>query len=482
MNLKKKAIKGVVWSAVQSWGSQGVALVVFFCLARLLTPVEFGLVALANVFLAFMQIFLGEGFAKAIIQRKNIEPAHLDTVFWLNFGVSIALFFITLATASWLGNIFDEPDLAPVLRGFSILFIITSFSTVQQAILEREFDFKSIAMRSLLGISLSGAVGITMAIAGLGVWSLVGQQIVHELVAVITLWRLSDWRPGFKVSMRHFQDLWSFAAATLGFKALTFAHTRADDLLIGYFLDSAALGLYSLAYKVFTILSMLLIKTSNRVALPIFSRLQDDIEQLRQSFHWMTKLTSLVSFPVFISVVLLAHELISVIFGPQWLAAVPVLQLLALVGLMRAATFFKSSVFMALNKPHWRLYLGLLDTCLNLIGFIIAVRWGIVAVAFAYLVRFYLMFPLGQWLVGILIQTSMLEYLQQFLTPFLSTLAMVAAILGIKFSVGAELSPIWVFISCTGCGAIVYVAALFFLDPKLFHKVNELGRLALERS
>ncbi len=482
MDLKQQAIKGVVWSAIQRGGSQSVSFIIFFWLARLLTPVEFGLVALANVFLAFMQIFLGEGFAKAIIQRKEVEPAHLDTVFWLNLFISLVLFGLTLVAAEQIAVVFQEPDLAPILRGFSVLFVITSFSTVQRAVLKREFNFKAIAMRSLWGTSLSGVVGIAMAITGFGVWSLVCQQIIYELIAAMTLWHFSDWRPGFTFSVRHLRDLWNFGITTLGFNALTFFHTRADDLLIGYFLGAAALGLYSLAYRVFTMLSMLLIKTINQVALPIFSRLQDDIEKLTDSFHLMTKLTSLISFPVFTGVALLAHELILLLFGEAWLPAVPVLQLFAIVGTMRAVTFFKSSIFMALNKPAWRLYFGLCDTALNLVGFIIAFRWGIVAVAFAYAVRFYVMFPVGQWLVGILLQTSLADYFQQLVTPLLGTLAMTAAILAVKTALGSGFSPLIILVLCSSCGGAAYLATLFMIEPQIFSQVREFSRLALKRS
>lgn len=482
MSLKKKAIKGVLWTAIQNWGSQAVSLVVFFVLARLLGPADFGLIALANVFLAFLQIFLSEGFAKALIQRKIVEPAHLDTVFWLNFGMSVLLCGITLATAGWIANSFDEPALAPVLRGFSILFIIASFSTVQQAVLERKFDFRAIAMRSLLGISISGVIGVAMALAGLGVWSLVGQQITYELIASITLWRLSDWRPGWQISLPHLRELWTFGMTTFGFNVLTFFHTRADDLLIGYFLDSTALGYYSLAYRIFTIMSTLLANTINQVALPAFSRLQDDLEQLRQAYYWLTKLTSLVAFPAFLSVAILAQELIGVIFGDQWLPAVPVLQLLSLAGMMRAVTFFKSSILMAMNKPDWRLYLGLIDTTLNVVAFIIAVQWGITAVALAYVIRFYVMFPFGQWIVGALIRAPFLTYLNQFTAPVLSAGSMAVAMVGTRTWLYENAAPWVVLVVCSSVGLLVYGLAIVVFAPDLFRKVQELTRLALERS
>jgi O-antigen/teichoic acid export membrane protein len=481
MGLKQKAAKGVVWSVIQNWGGQAVSLIVFFILARLLGPTEFGLVALANVFLAFMQVFLSEGFAKALIQRETIEPAHLDTVFWLNLAVSLVLFGTTLAAADNIAGLFQEPELAPILRGFSILFVIASFSTVQQTVLEREFAFKAIAMRSLVGILLSGLVGIAMALAGFGVWSLVGQQIVYELVAAIVLWRLSDWRPGLQVSLRHLQDLWSFGINIFGFNVLTFFHTRADDLLIGYFLDATALGYYSLAYRILTIMTDLLVNAMNQVALPTFARLQHHLAHLRAAYFQATQLTSLMAFPMFLGVAVLANELILILFGAQWLSSVLVLQLLSIAGVMRSVTFFKSSVLMAMDKSHWRLRLGVIDTTLNTVAFVIAVHWGIYAVALAYVVRFYVMFPVGQWVVGMLIDAPLVAYLRQLAMPLLSAVLMAAAMVATKAIVGPTAAPVAVLLICSIVGSLVYATAIVCFAPNLLKKAQELTRLALER-
>ncbi|MGF1519488.1 MAG: MOP flippase family protein [Nodosilinea sp.] len=479
MSLKQKAVKGVVWTAAQNWGTQAVSLVIFFVLARLLGPADFGLVALANVFLAFMQIFLAEGFAKALIQRQQITQTHLDTVFWLNFGVSILLCGATLLGAPWIAGLFESPELAPVLRWFSVLFLITSFSTVQQAVLEREFEFRAMAIRSLIAICLSGLVGVGMALAGLGVWSLVGQQLTYELVAAIVLWRLSDWRPGLAVGLKPLRELWNFGAMTFGFNAITFVHTRADDLLIGYFLDATALGYYSLAYRILTIMTYLLVNTSNQVALPTFSRLQDDLEQFRRAYYRVVQLTSLVAFPTFVGVALLAEPLILVIFGDQWLPTVPVLQLLSLAGIIRSITFFKSSVLLALDKPHWRLAYGAFDMVLNVVAFAIAVRWGIVAVAFAYFMRAYLVFPIGQWLVARLIHLPWLTYLRQFVAPVLSTVAMTAAILALQSLLGDSLPPLALIVVSTIAGAAVYSLSIVVFAPDLYQELRRLARLAL---
>lgn len=482
MNIKKKAIKGIFWSAVQNWGSQAGSLLVFFVLARLLNPEAFGLVALANVFLVFMQIFLNQGFAQVLIQRQKLEPEHLNTAFWINLGIGAVLTLAVVIAAPGIADLFQQPQLAPILRGFSPLFLITGFGNIQQALLERNLAFRAIAVRWLAGTVLGGVVGVAMAFYGAGVWSLVSQQVVHELVGTIVLWRASTWRPGHTVSWRHFQDLFNFGISIVGFNVLSFFSLHADDFLIGYFLGPVALGYYSIAYRILGVMTQLLVNAGTKVALPTFSRLQDNPEQLRQAFYTATQLTSLIAFPAFLGVVVLAPELIPLIFGAQWLPSIAVLQILALVGLVRAVSFFKDSIFIAMNKPSWTLWLGLLSMVINLISFAVAVRWGMIAVAFAYVIRSYLIFPVGQWAISRLIRVPLLVYLRQFAAPLGSALVMAITILLVKRLLADAIYPQLVLVVCTVLGTIVYGLSIRLVSPALFQRSLAIVQLALSRS
>lgn len=483
MSIKEKAIQGVVWSAIQNWGSQVGSLVVFFVLARLLRPEDFGLVALANVFLAFMQLFLEQGFAQAVIQRENLEAEHLDTAFWVSLTLGGLLTVVGFSISGLAAGFFEQPALTPILQCFSLLFIISALSRVQQAILERQFAYRSIAVRWLVGMVLSGIVGITLALLGFGVWSLVWQQLIHETVGTIVLWWASDWRPGLKFSKLHLQQLFGFGINIIGFNFLNFFNTRVNDFLIGYFLGATALGYYSVAYRVLTVMTQLLVRTTRDVALPTFSRLQSDPERFRKAFYMATSLTSSVAFPTFLGMATLAPELALLLFGEQWLPTVPLLmQILAFMGILRAVTFFKSSVFIAMGKPSWWLWLAVLNVVLNLVGFAIAVRWGIMAVAVAYVIRGYIAFPFGQWAVSKLIHDPLLEYLRQFVAPLVGSVAMAAAMLAAKQPLQDWLNPQMLILVCTLLGVAVYVTAIRLLSPKLFQQLLELVRLALSRS
>ena len=474
MNLKQKAFTGLVWSIIQSSGSQAFSLIIFLLLARLLTPETFGLIALANVFLAFMQIFLEQGFAKALIQRQDIEPEHLDSAFWSQVGCGVLLTIITFFTAGLVAEVFDQPKLIPILHWLSWLFIINSLSKVHNALLSREFAFKVIALRSLLGTVISGIVGITMAFAGYGVWSLVALNLVSELVSLLVIWQAIDWRPKLRFSPQHFQDLFSFGMYLIAFKFIKFFDKRSDNLLIGYFLGEAALGYYAIAYRILESMTELLVNTVNKVALPTFSRLQAEPERFRQLFYKTTQFTCLIAFPTYLGVSIFAPELIVSLFGKQWIPATGAMQILSFEGIVLSVSLFHRTVFMSMGKPSWIVRIGLFNATANVIACLIAVRWGIIAVAIAYVISSYLVFPVSQWAVNKLIKIPLRTYLQQLVTPLVSSAIMIAAISVVKYFLAEAIDPKLLIVVGTSIGILVYSLCVRIFAPLIFKQLWEL--------
>ncbi|MEN8445590.1 MAG: lipopolysaccharide biosynthesis protein, partial [Cyanobacteria bacterium J06555_13] len=386
------------------------------------------------------------------------------------------------ASADFVANGFDQPQLTPILRCFSTLFIITSLSNVQKAILAREFAFKAIATRSLLGLLISGVVGIVMALSGFGVWSLVGQRLTNEVVGSLVLWHASDWRPSFTFSKSHYNQLFNFGISLLALNFVGFFNNRGNDLLIGYYLGSVPLGYYTIARRVLDVLLQLLVRTTSQVALPTFSRLQDDLDQFRKVFYTATQLTSLIAFPVFLGIAVLSLEIVSLLFGPQWQSSVPLIQILAFSGIVQSVSFFKGHILMAMGKPAWRLWQSLLSITLNIVGFFVAFQWGIAAVAIAYVVRRYLVFPIGQWAIHLLIHVSLKVYLKQFISPVIGTFVMAISMLILRRAVVNWFdSDILTIVICSTVGSIVYLAMVRLLSPQLFQMLLDLTKKIVQK-
>jgi O-antigen/teichoic acid export membrane protein len=477
MSLKQKALKGVIWSAIQSWGSQAISFLVFALLSRLLEPKTFGLVAMASVFLAFIQIFIDQGFSTAIIQRQKLSPSHLDTAFWTNIVMGSFMTLIGIAGSGVVANFFKQEQLTPIIACLSLSFLFNALSSVQEAIFRRNLNFKPLALRTLLAMCIGGSVGVTMAFKGFGVWSLVGQQLTGGFSQVLILWRVSDWRPGFKISRTHFQELFAFGINIVGINILNFINRRSDDLLIGYFLGPTALGYYAIAYTLLLNMTQLLTSVLSQVAMPAFSRLQHELEKLRGAFYTVTELISFIAFPAFTGVIVLAPELIEVLFGKQWSSSIPVIQVLSVVGIMHAIGYPQNAATIAMGKPSWQLKMNCLNAITNFIGFAIAVRWGIVAVAAAYSIRACLFLPISSWIIYKLIKIDFSIYLSKLTAPLFCSLITAIVVWLTKNFINnlTHNNILLIFYVILGLG--VYTCLILLIAPRLFRQIIGFKRL-----
>ena len=466
-NLTKSAVVGMIWSAIESWGSKFSSIIIFFFLVRLLEPESFGLLALANSFLGIVKLLQGRGFGKALVQRQDLEPEHIDTAFSTNLSIGFLLTLIAFALAPLIADLFREEDLVDIIRTLSLFFTISSFGTIQEALLQRKFLFKSIALRSLLGNIAGGIVGVIMAFNGFGAWSLVCQKLVDELVGTIFLWRVSGWQPKLRFSDQHFHDLAGLGFASIGFKGINFFNYWIYEFSIGYFLGTTALGYYAIATGIYEVMMQLLVYTIRQVVLPLFSRLQDDQKQFNQVFDDSRKIISIFAFPTFLALAALAPEVVLVMFGEQWRSSIPLIQILSVAGAINSISFLRGDILMALNQLNRQFLLLLPGTVLNIIGLAIAIRFGIVAVAISTLVRRIISFPIGEWIISPVVEIRLSKYLNQFLVPLVSSVMMVLAILGVKQVLGF-LEPKILVIICSIVGFIVYSVLTFIFARDTF--------------
>jgi PST family polysaccharide transporter len=393
-------------------------------------------------------------------------------------GTALLLMIGSIFTASFISSFFGEPQLAPIVRCLSLNFLFTALQSIQVAILNRKLAFKKLAIRSLVSTLISGLLGVVLAWQGFGVWSLVIQQISNYSINVLILWKVSNWYPSFRFSSRHFCDLFSFSVNVLGFNILRFFNQRSDDFLIGYFLGTVALGYYTVAYRLLRVMVDILVNTTAKVAIPTFSRIQKDRGRMLNGFYRVTQLTSFVAFPTFIGVGILASELVKELFGENWLPSVPVMQVLVLVGIIQSISNFNGIVMLAMGKPHWKLAINCLNVILNVIGFMLVVNLGIVAVALAFFVTNLLVTPISLWLIYKLIDLNIKIYCFQYFPCLFSSLAMAFSIIAIKSLLPKSLDDILVLIVCTSIGVLVYLLMILVTAPNFSKQLIKLLKIA----
>jgi O-antigen/teichoic acid export membrane protein len=418
------AKKGIIWSAVNSWTNNILSLAVVTLLARLVSPTEFGLVALASIYISLGQVFISDTVSEALVQRHLLDPAHLDAAFWIMAMLGVLATLVGMCLAPLLGAVFSEQAVVPILQVFSLRLIFDSLLTVPNALLLRRLDFKSFATRSLFANIVGGAVGISVALAGGGAWALVSQQLVNVTVTLVIVSANAGWFPRWTFSGAHARDLIRYSSFSVLARLGYFLVNNVDRMIIGFFLTPTALGIYSLAKRVTEMMSASITGVVVAVAHPLFARDQNDIVELRAALTSMMDRTALVAFPAFFGLASIAQDVVPLVFGNKWTAAVPVLQVLSILMALYAVSTLHGALVRAMGRADWWSGFINLTSAMYVIGFSITGRYGIVVVAYSSLTMFVLVSPLHFWMVKRLLDLKLTSYLTIFIAPLAASLAM----------------------------------------------------------
>lgn len=477
--LQRRVASGLTWTMVHTWGGQALSLVVFVILARLLVPEEFGLVALATVFVALAQLIVDQGLGDALIQRREITQRHIDTAFWVAITTGVVLTVAAFLLAAPIAAAVREPALAPILQVLSITFILSAFTSIPIALLSRELAFRLLAIRAVLSIIGGGVVGIGMALLDYGAWALVGQQIAAAVLSVITLWAAVPWRPRFQASRAEFNELFAFGARVVGSDILGFISRNADNFLIGVFLGTVPLGIYAVGYRILDVSQRLLINVARKITFPAFSRLQHDEPRLTSAYLRVTRVGSVLIVPGYVGLALIAPELTVLLFGQTWAESGPVAAILFLSGPVLAVQAFSGSLLYAAGHPEVVLRFRVITTLANIVGFVVALPFGILAVAAAFTIRAYVLLPLLLVWTRRHAAVRIAEYLAQVRGTAAATLVMSAVIVALKVLGADRIGPGPFLALEVTAGALTFVAVLWLVERSLIGDVWEFAQHVL---
>jgi PST family polysaccharide transporter len=478
--LRARAASGVFWTATSNWADQFARLLVFVILARLLDPEAFGLVALAWVFIGFTEVIAEQGLVDALVQRKQLDRAHLDTAFWMSLAFSVALALLLAVSAAPISAALDEEALAPVLIVLSVVIPIGGLSVVQRAVLTREMAFRSLALRTMIAVAVGSVVGVGAALLGFGVWSLVAQRISTQVTGLLVLWRVSEWRPSLRFSRARFRELFGFGKHVVGFRLLNFFNANFDNFLIGAVLGPISLGFYTVGYRILRLVNQLTSNLVDKVAFPLYSRLQDDEQRFRRAYYKTTSFAALVAFPAFTSLAIMAPGIVAVLFGDKWSESVPVMQVLSVLGLIRSVNYMNSSTLTALGKPSWRVRIVGVTTVLSSCALLVAVSHGIVAVAIAATCVGVVVTPISYWAVNRLVGIDARTYLGHVKGPLIAAAALAAVLFGLAQLLDGAETPLTLCIAL-GAGGAAYVVTIRAVARPLSDEARGLLRDALPR-
>ncbi len=393
--LKHLTLKGLSWSLIANIIRQVLTFVIGVCLARILSPKEFGIVGMVIVFTGFVNIFIEQGLGTAIIQKQDINESHLNSIFCLNIFFGVLCTLILSFASPFIAKFYQMPILKPVIIFLSFNFFISAFNVVQNALLHKNIDFKRLAVIETIAVLFSGIVGIVLALRGFGVWSLAWQALLLTFLTVVVMWISSSWRPKLQFDFVSIKEILGFSGNLLGFNVLNYWVRNFDNLIVGKFLGSIALGLYSKAYQ---LMLMPLNQVSNvvsRVMFPVLCSIKHDKSKVKTVYLRVIRSIALITFPLMIWLFVMSRHFVLGIFGEKWSDMIPIFRIFCLVGMTQSIGTTVGWIYNSQGRTDLQLKWGIFAAVVYLTSFILGLHWGVLGVAWAYCISGYaiLLYP-----------------------------------------------------------------------------------------
>ncbi len=433
MTLHQQAASGAKWTTASSIATTILQFLQLAILARLLSPTDFGLMAMIMVVLGFAQAYADMGISNAIIHRQDATKDQLSSLYWLNIFVSVLIFAVILIVSPLIVVFFREPKLASLLPWSALVFLITPIGQQFQILLQKELSFRPLAMIEVVGAVIGFITAVGFALAGAGVISLILGQLANTagrsfMLAGIGLRR---WRPLLHFRTIDLQGYLGFGLYQMGEKSINYLNSNLDKILIGSLLDAQALGYYSLAWNLAIQPISRISPIVTRVAFPVFAKLQDKIDILRNGYLNVLKVLSIVNFPILMGMMATAPVLIPVVFGQKWLPAVGLLQILSLVALIRSTGNPVGSLLLAKGRADLGFKWNAMLTFTHVPGIYLGAKFGgmngVAIVLLALQVSY--LYPSYYILVRPLINCSFKEYLVPMTSAFALSVIMAGVVL-----------------------------------------------------
>lgn len=427
MSYKKKALTGVFWSSIQSFGTQSVSFVISIVLARLLLPEEFGLIAMITVFMSIGNVLLNAGLGQSLIRTNVPTEEDYSTVFFFNLIGSLIVYVIIYFLAPWIAGFYNQTLLVDIIRWYSIVIIINAFSMVQITRLTKQIDFKTQMKASIPATILSGVLGVILAFRGFGVWSLVWMAICKSILNILLLFCNTKWLPSLEFHLEKFKHHFSFGYK-LTFSALLDALFKdIYQVVIGKYYQPAVLGFYDRANKLNDLPGQSLWMVVARVTYPIFSEFKDDNLRLKSAYKKVMQLLVFINAPLLLIMSALAEPLFCFLFTEKWLPSVPYFQILCWNGILYPVHAFNLNILKVKGRSDLFLKLEIINKIIVIIVLCVSFQFGIYGLLYGSIFVSIVAFFINTYYTGQLIQYRSFEQIKDIVLIIL--IALVSSLL-----------------------------------------------------
>jgi len=472
---RSQAMRGLAWKSLSVVVLQISRSVTAIILARLLTPVDYGLAGMVLVISTLVYVFADLGMGAALVQRKELTEHDRSTVFWFTAASGAFFTLVGIAVSGWVADFYGEPKVAGLFAAFSLCFFISALSSTHAALLTREMSFRTLELRQMISYAVGAVVGIFLAWRGEGAWALIGQQIAIAIAATLVLVVASPWHPRLLFSRDSLRSMGSFGGNVFGARMLFYANRNTDNVLIGRFIGPAGLGAYSLGYNVMLMPFNQIAAPIQEVLLPAFARWQDEPKRIAGIWLRANRLVAAISIPSLLGLIVVTPEFVHAILGDRWHSAIPVIRILCWVGLLQSLQRMNGNILQARERPGLLFRYSVVALVASVIAFVIGLPWGVVGVAAGYAVACTFVEPYYTWLTARTLGIGLREVAASLVGVFEAAIVMTACVVGAKLflldhgvSSGARLGLLVLV------GAVVYLPFCLWRAPEVVAEIRAL--------
>ena len=379
-SLNQKIAVGTLWNFLELFLSKSATTLFTIFLATLLAPKDFGLIAIIAVVFELSGVLVNAGFTQALIRSRTVSDKELSTAFWGNLGIAAVIYLVVFLFSGQIASFFGESILELMVKVLGIGILVNSFRIVQTAILSRQMDFRSQMVAATVGTIISGLVAIVMAYNGFGVWSLVAQMLISQVVATGILWFSTRWIPLWTFDTVAFRYLFDFGKFLVIANVLNVAFKNSYALVIAKLFSPELTGLYYFATKLSNLAAQQLTGALQKSSFPALATLQDDNDQLRKKYRQIIQLTMFVVAPVMLMLMALAEPVFELLFDDRWKGAVTFTQLLCVVGLLYPVHSLNINVLMVKGRSDLNLKLNLIKKGIQISLLVASIPFGVLGI------------------------------------------------------------------------------------------------------
>lgn len=438
MSDKKRAVKGVVWSGIERFSVQIVQFIISVILARILSPSDFGLLALVMVVINILQVFNEVGFGAALMQKLDRDELDFSTVFVFNIILGIALYGLVYLSAPLMALFFNNTELTLLIRLIGLNLIISSFIIVQRTRLWIKVDFKTQAKASFIAVIISGSIGIYLAYAGWGVMALIVQSLVNNLVNTMLIWLFVKWKISLRFSYERFVGLFNYAYKLILARLVNSVFNEIYSIVIGKAYAPSQLGYFNRAKSFTELSSGNITSIIQRVSTPLLCEAQHDKKRMGEVLLKFIKNTSFIVFPLLCGLFVLAEPLVRVLLTDKWLSSVWILRALCPVGMMYVISTFNINVFNATGRTDWALKSEIIKKIIYIGIIAIAVFFGFETLIYSQMLIAVIELTISTYYTKKQIGLNIYSQLSSLGTIFFLSLIMAAFVWGITITISNE--------------------------------------------